>query len=422
MNIKQDNIILLFSLLFSISASGCGSAIKPGSSDYIPTDEETRNECLPPLTEFAFPIGGINDNRTLSFRDETLPAGEWKQQTELPVGFNFPRFGNIVTSSDNNVWITGTIDHEPVVIKYIEKIDKWTIYYGIDNNDLIAPYFLYSGSDGTLWGVDVRGKHGNIDYDAGVSLISLFDETTNEFISVEDLNHTFEEIDFSYTARQIREDQDGNLYILLNYQNGRKAILRYDTSTKKSELVLEQPKDSWIVDFVITSDNTIWMVDAFSDNFLLKYDLNTEELQSYIGTFSFRPGDDLVYDRTDDVIGRHTLLLDQSERLWVDDRGWLEDLESTYPSWHRIIRSPLFIVLTYGDNGYPFYYWERPQQTYQSSDGLIWFSSYAGVIKLNPKNGEWCLFTTYYSPVHESQNGNLWLIADKYLYKLEISK
>jgi hypothetical protein len=88
--------------------------------------------------------------------------------------------------------------------------------------------------------------------------------------------------------------------------------------------------------------------------------------------------------------------------------------------WHKVVRSPVFI----SDSSSPEnqYGWSSPNQIYQSSDGMYWFSdSNVGLVNLNPANGKWCKFTTGYSPISEDNQGNLWIAVFGKLYKYHIT-
>lgn len=421
MDITQGNrkpiyLIITFCLLLSC---GCNRLSSPEVDKIDLTPQHSEDSCLPPIVTFEFPVGSIRDGQTPSLRKDTLPSGAWKKQAKLPENFNFHRYNNIVTSSDNDVWLTGDIGQKRVVIRYDQGLKSWTVYGSIEGNETIAPKTLFLSLDGTIWGIDNHDENGRSNHDANLSLLSRYTQETDQFEFMGDLNSATEEFDDFLHLIRIREDQSGNLYLLLYQKNGH-VIYRYKPSSQKLDFILMAPQDAWIVDFVIGPNNKIWMVDAFSEYFLISYDLKTGEFQPYQGTISFVPGDDLVFDNTDRIFGRHILLLDNDGKLWVDDRGWLDGLETTSPSWHRIIRSPLFVVLSLDNVWNPVYYWDRPREMYQSSDGSIWFTSYAGIIRLNPDIGDWCLLTTYYSPVTEDDDQNLWLVADEHLYKLDL--
>ena len=165
------------------------------------------------------------------------------------------------------------------------------------------------------------------------------------------------------------------------------------------------------------ADGSIGILDTNSESILMKYYPDGNELTQYGGTFSFSPGEDL----TSEIFGYDSYLyIDKYNHLWVDDRGWLENTSSENPAWHRVIRSPLFINLYF--DGVGNYYWDRPKTMYQSTNEVFWFSADVGVIKLDPKNGDWCLLTTYSSPVVEDDSQNLWIVADGQLYKNHIEQ
>ena len=58
---------------------------------------------------------------------------------------------------------------------------------------------------------------------------------------------------------------------------------------------------------------------------------------------------------------------------------------------------------------------------YHSSNDMYWFSSNAGIVRLNPQIGEWCLFTNYTSQVIEDESQNLWIVVNGVLYKYQLS-
>jgi hypothetical protein len=157
---------------------------------------------------------------------------------------------------------------------------------------------------------------------------------------------------------------------------------------------------------------------------LSRYYPATGELQPYQGTFSFI-GENVDFPNLA-VPGDSPLLLDSSDRLWVSTEGWLNHPASTRPEWYRIIQPPIFIDgfadKGFGGSGYGGFTRSIPFGMNESSDGMFWFWSWVGTVRLNPKIGEWCLFTTYSSPVVEDSNHNLWMVADNKLYKYELGE
>ena len=197
------------------------------------------------------------------------------------------------------------------------------------------------------------------------------------------------------------------------------GLYLFDPITHEAKLHIAMPQDSWFVDMSILSDGSIWLMDIYSEALFVQYFPKTGELDPYQGTFSYFPGDDILYEHFAEG-PRSILYLDRDNRLWVDDRGYFVFSPAGIPSWHRVIRSPVFIEAKFDGTGN--FYWSRPRYIYQSSDGLLWFSAPVGVVRLDTLSGEWCLFTTYHSQVVEDDNHNLWIVADGQLYQYQLEQ
>jgi hypothetical protein len=129
------------------------------------------------------------------------------------------------------------------------------------------------------------------------------------------------------------------------------------------------------------------------------------------------PTDSLVREPDFNSIGY--LYFDLAGRLWVDDRGWLDYADPENPIWYRVIRSPAF--LTDASRPESQYGWTRPFSMLQSSNGQYWFSSIAGMVRLDPGTGEWCKFTTGYGPISEDDAHTLWIAVFDKLFKYPLT-
>ena len=136
-----------------------------------------------------------------------------------------------------------------------------------------------------------------------------------------------------------------------------------------------------------------------------RYDPRTDELKNY----GMPP--DVSYT---DIF----LNFDRTGRLWLDEMAWLEISTSGQGTWYDVFRSPVFLTDRTGSERH--YMWASAFQTYESSNGLFWFASGAGLVRLDPANGEWCLTTTLRSPLAEDDQGNLWLAGDGQIYKYRL--
>lgn len=145
---------------------------------------------------------------------------------------------------------------------------------------------------------------------------------------------------------------------------------------------------------------------------MLRFELSTEISNPFQESVNWLNG--LSHEDLRDALN---LYVDRMGRLWVDDRGWLDFSNPNNPQWHKVVRSPVFLSDAISPENQ--YGWSRPYQMFQSSDGAYWFSdANVGMVRLNPRTGEWCKFTTGDSSITEDKQGNLWIAVFGKLYKL----
>jgi ligand-binding sensor domain-containing protein len=103
---------------------------------------------------------------------------------------------------------------------------------------------------------------------------------------------------------------------------------------------------------------------------------------------------------------------DPAGRLWLGGLGWRDPDKIT---WYQLVPSPIFITNVQYEALAPML--QTPSVDLASSDGRVWFSSDNGMAWMDLQKEQWCWFTTYQSNIVEDAGHNLWMIADRKLYK-----
>ena len=406
---------------------------------YSIVTQQPGSECLPPLTNFAFPAGAITDLGNITPHPTTLPSANWKVVAGLPEGFDF-NSTDITILANGDLWIKGDYQWERAYFIYAsgkeptiyleEVLGKAYRYY--------VPDKLVQSKDGTLWGIGTDYGSGSSpwEYQNVKPLISRFSEATGRFEYLENILH---DVDARSGVKDVKLDSNGAIWILLDQRERNDGTWRinkneipaglyqFNPNTLDISFFLALPDDISFREMTPVSDGSIWMLGYNYSNekaVLSRYFPGTGELQPYQGTFSYI-GENIDFPNLA-IPAESPLFLDSNDRLWVGTEGWLNNPASTRPKWYRIIQPPIFIHGSadngYGGGGYGGFKRSIPYGLNESSDGMFWFWASIGTVRLNPKIGEWCLFTTYSSPVVEDSNHNLWMVADNKLYKYELGQ
>lgn len=423
----------------TVTPASTRQAITPTRSQASATPEyysivtqELGSECLPPLTNFAFPAGVITTLGNITPHSPTLPPAYWKIETILPEGFDFYH-DDITILANGDLWIKGSYQWETAYSIY--KNGKEPIIYLAEVVGEAYKYYvpdkLIQTKDGTLWGIgtDYGGGRSPWEYQNIKPLISRFSEVTGQFEYIENILH---DVDARSGIKDVKLDRNDVIWILIdqrrmddgtwrvNEDEIPAGLYQFNPNTLETSFFFAMPSDISFSRLTPVSDGSIWMLgyNPFNrETVLSRYYPETGELQPYQGTFSYF-GD--VDFQNSNASASSPLFLDSSDRLWVGTEGWLNHPASERPVWYRIIQPPIFI------NGFVDgvgnFYRSIPNGMNESSDGMFWFWSWVGTVRLNPQIGEWCLFTTYSSPVVEDSNHILWMVADNKLYKYELGQ
>jgi hypothetical protein len=348
-----------------------------------------------------------------------LPSNQWKVQISLPVNATQFDEGDIKSVDDEIFFLDHSNDYSEtstIIVYNTDNNQLHTLQGGKDNT--FFPEKLLATKDGSLW---LLGT----DDDNQTLSLSKYNNTKEVFELIRNQDNIGEH---PYIL-DVKEDERSQIWIMLRSR----GLYRFDPKTQKLDFFLSITDDLTFGHIAPVKDDSIWILVGNSKSYLqeklLRYFPATGDVQEYMGT----PSISLV---SEDFLNLKVpyfspLYLDQSNRLWMGNYGWLNNPDSASPFWYRVIPSPVFVsynvvpssVFEDGNAGAAsFFVIAAPSGMTESSDGMFWFWSGIGTVRLNPQIGEWCLFTTYSSPVVEDKIHNLWMVADHKLYKYQLGK
>lgn len=407
-------------VLFLVSCSTVPDAI---TEPMFPTP--VSNDCIRPIVDFAFfPTGGERQGPNI---EDKLPSAGWEFVSAVP---NVPpkeEFGantvylDLIQSIEgkDKIWVK---INGPEIRLFRYQIDrsKWdelkadkqfgSTYLGFRTS---VPS-LYLDKNNRVWLV------GDVDtieeVDADVPLLSVYDEASTQFRGILSINdfvgmESGEKID-RISIIETKLDTKGDFWFaVLVHVEGKSneyRFYRFSPSTYRIERYLMELKysDNNNASFVISEDNVLFLLDGEN-----KTIIRHEPMRSEIARI---PIPVQVVNNTNNAelgLSSAKLFLDSHQRLWIDDRGWLD----LFPNgdWHIVVRSPNFIQYAYGQ-----WSWPHPTFNLETKDGRLWYSSDGrGTGWVDTDTGNWCIFTSYPSNVVKDSTGNLWIIAAGKLYK-----
>lgn len=403
---------LAYSLMALVALSACAAPTYAPASTPAPTPVPG---CIPPPASIAFPVYATRGPGSLPTPVPMSPEFEPQLSDEQRQTFNSYAVVSLVARSSDDIWIAAASDRP--VIRYQPSAQTVVTYTVKIDDKEVAPDGLLLSRDGTLWGIDY-GVH-------VPCFLSRYDVRSDRFVLVCDENCILVKND--YDVVRAAEDSRGDLWFVINTDSADSpceprdtasetmpvsAVVRYNPSTNRAERMLTEDRGFLYGDIAIASDDTVWLVVVHRDDepprdgLIYRYDPRTDELKNY----GMPP--DVSYT---DIF----LYFDRAERLWLDEMAWLEISASGQGTWYEVFHSPVFLTDRIGGGEWQ-YAWTGSFQTYESSNGLFWFASGAGLVRLDPANGEWCLMTTLSSPIAEDDQGNLWLAGDGQIYKYRL--
>ncbi len=408
---KTFILILIFFLVISCQSSP--SAVKT----------ESGLECLPSLENFSYlPQGG---ERSGPQREMILPSGAWEYVSSIPGFESSNEFFNEsakldliqLTNGKSIIWIRGgNSSLGTYFIHYRINDDVWE---AVNNDakwlDSLNHQTVLVDQENSVW--LAQAGYNFIDPIVNSApILSKYDEQKQEFqtiLSISDfLDNTQVRSAKNAGIMNLKIDKSGALWFFFVY-NQERWFFRYSPASNKLERQIsdKQFDDPFYGPFAISDENELFILDS-AMNMLIKYNPSNGEtsdikIPSEVGGNS----------NIDSELQSAIFFIDSKNKLWIDDRGWL-DLSGENRDWHVVIRSPIFIKYEFG-----LWSWIHPVFSTESKDGRLWFySNGRGTGWVDSNIGKWCLFTTFSSNVVKDTEGNLWIIADGKLYKNSLEK
>lgn len=356
-------------------------------------------QCIKPTFNVAFPtyataIPGSYPTKVV------LPGGNWHIETTVPI--NKPEsIGSSIVQRDNEIWTIISGNEGEFVLRYRIDTHQWTRYATI-NGKSILPQILVVTKNSSLWGVGLdytkSGEVNNKIY----PILSRFDDASDQFEFVNDSDGSLETFNSLRIPPMVVADNTGTLWMILNKGgNTPSGLYSYNPEIGKMVRHLQNIKLSGYGSLAVAPDGDVWILD--SD--LIQYHPTTGK---YEDGFKSKQEWDIQNWNGD-------LYFDRLGKLWSGTDGWFDFSDPNTPVWYKIIPSPEFISnYTDGDDQFS---WSRSSFDFQSSNGWYWFSSPGiGIVQLNAETGEWCRFTTEFSPVIEDSHQNIRIIISGKIY------
>lgn len=382
--------------------------------------EANLQTCIPPIVDFSYLTTVDKNNPAPRIDFNVTPQNPWYSETSIPnLGeeTNYKYGVSIVRGKEDytEVWVQiFEFNNQNLIFDYKYAIYKsdtksWSIINGtVNNNESLYISNLFVDKKGRIWGQNYWGQ---TSYDANeLPLFSIFDDTTNSFLLVEETK--------SIPAFLL--NNQGNLWIEkpqsisildINAETfwvfaHKEGIYSYNITTQKIEK--HKDLDVKIKDITLDKDGNIYYnfinMDNNSSQSLRFFSVRSNEIKNVPINLTLWTG------------GYSNILVDHTGNLWLDSVGWKTPTED----WYQIHPPSIFVTnLKQGALDSRFQY---PQIEIESSDNRLWFSSDNGMVWLDPEKGEWCWFTTYQSNIVEDSDRNLWMIADNKLYKLPLGE
>jgi hypothetical protein len=375
----------------------------------VPNGVPSIGPCIKPSFTLAFPTHATAQPGALESRKRIFPSGDWRIDATIP-GPIPDLIDSLVSRPSHEIWMT--VSHNSsgrLVYRYRTDTHQWTSYDSIDGIPLV-PDSLVVTSDNTLWGVAWTSQSLNGNPSGSHPILSRFDDGTDQFKFVDDPEAILQLFTAPSSPPIAVADGSGTLWMILAKGNNTPGgLYRYDPHEGILSRQLPEVELSGHGSLAIAPDQDVWIFDPTTEEKLIQY---------HVATGKYRA--DFI-NLSDWNIKNWSggLYFDRSGKLWSGKDGWIDFTNPDFPVWYQIIPSPVFIT-DYSDGGNQ-YTWTEPYGSYQSSNGWYWFPSPEnGIIQLNAETGEWCRFTTEYSPVVEDSQQNIRIVISGKIYLLRL--
>lgn len=376
----------------------------------VVSETSSVESCLSPEVNFMYPLG---ENNLRPTSEKVLPPLPWEQVVQIPGDDDLGSYALMAMRSnqdEDEIWVANTLTHEFKI--YRPKTNTWIDAGRIDT--LMGAFFMVVDHQNRIW---IAAPQRDMQW------IYRYQPNTNQFeaVSLDTISWDSDEY-----ITDIQADNQGTLWFLIGSYSGRNyssssaqpsaqppaRLYSYNTETFE---IKYHPLDFDLMNsLVVFPDDSIGLIskefnETHWSNDLIRYfpaTRATEEYSIFNSIYEYRHHDQFP----------PRMFLDNQQHLWFDDRGWAEFSTGQPVTWQAVVPSPVFIDML---EGHGLWYWGHPRFSAVSADGKLWYSSSRGSGWVDPTLGKWCVFTSYDSNVLADSQGNLWILVDGWLYRLE---
>lgn len=309
----------------------------------------------------------------------------------------------------NIIWLMGGND---TLLRYDIQKQSWKTYYNGSDTNALRINNIIEGKDAII-GLSWQPKSSLVIFDkkGDYQVISLPDEQFHELLY----------------------DEKNDAVWMRN----RNEIMRFNLATQELGMLF---KDSEVnLEGFTLADDSIWSIDTNS-KILLEMESISGKFKKYPITDDDRNPDEDSSSGWDPWSGGFTGLFledmpfqkinlsqDNAGHIWVTNFGYLDVSNREQITWSRLIPPKEFLYqkLIQSEPPVTQYIWAHLAKMFQSSNGDYWFMTSAGNIHYDQTTDDWCKFVTFdnfaggSAPMAEDSQGNIWLMIENKLYKLD---
>ncbi len=353
-------------------------------------------------------MGGDVQQRTI----EEIPPIQWNLVGSIPDDAYLMDFA--INDSDQ-IWISyGDGGQNQLVLYSLDKNEKEI--YTLDKNDFVLPiHKLFFSKNGILWAENYVFQS----HQEGIPLLSQYNASIDRFNFILDNQGVLQ------SPREIRsdvvEDNKGLFWMFVKDADLNVSTLySFDPETLEVERQPLQLQGEFLLLNIAPDGSSLWSEDQVNGK-IIQYFIDDQTTKLFDSITNNEP-DIPSIDLSNLLRQPLTKYFDWSQRFWLDHEGWVDFSDTEHLVFYKLIPPPEFI--RYAESPEPGYGWVETMAIFESSNGLVWFSTTGGVISLDIREGyekgKWCMITNGYSPVKEDSQHNLWMVVYNKIYKYQI--
>lgn len=406
-------ILMLTTMLFSSCATASSASPQAQPTPMMApsaTATTTPDSCIQPPVNLALPVGPY---AVAEIKTPYIPPLGWETVVTAPESIS--HYINNFVVVDGNIWgsyITG--GHGDKVARYDLDKKEW-LFYSSTKNEQNRQMQLFLSRNGVVWEIFTR----YLSNDENQPILARYDPQTDQFEAVVDTQNILQ-TPTEFFSDKVVEDSNGLLWMFLgSWDSDLISLYSFDPSTLQMEKhPVNIPRQTAKVS--VGTNEGIWILDRETGE-LLEYFPSSHELHTLDHLNRTSPDDKDVL--LSDVLKEAGFVYqDRSGRVWLGNQGWLDFADPAKPAWYQLIPSLVFV--TYRQPPSTYVVTSRVFDIFQSSNGWLWFSTDAGIARLEIKKGyeqgEWCLVTNGAGDILQDDENNLWMKVYDTIYKYHL--